>query len=152
MKDAAPPSLLARGVAYAPTALLITVALVQIWCAVGNGRLTPAKGGGFGLFSTVDKLNNRHMRAYVQSALTGQETPLTIPNAVLNEFRMQAWSVKAFPTDARLRSFVRRIDDPTSRAPEDLVRIGVVKMTFDAPSNEARFVPVADIVYAGARE
>lgn len=41
----------------APVACIAT-ALVQLACARG-GSLNPAKGGGFGLFSTVDKLENR---------------------------------------------------------------------------------------------
>jgi len=145
-------SILARAVAYAPTVLLISVALVQIWCAIGDGRLTPAKGGGFGLFSTVDKLNNRHVRVYVRSARTGQETPFDVSAAMLNELRLPAWSVKAFPTDARLRSFARQVDLRATRAPDRAMRVEVGKMTFDAQANEARFVPVADAVLLEADE
>lgn len=151
MRDAE-PHLLARAVAYGPAALLIGVALVQLWCALGNGRLTPAKGGGFGLFSTVDKLNNRHLRAYLRSARTAQEMPLALPVALQGEHRRQAWSVKAFPTDRRLRSFARYVGHRVPRGPHDAIRIEVVKMTFDARENEARFVRVADVVYPEARE
>ncbi len=49
---------------HLPALLLILVALVQIGLAWGGGRLNPDKGGGFGMFSTVDRLNHRHLRAY----------------------------------------------------------------------------------------
>ena len=47
---------------HTPILLIIVVALCQVRLAYFGELLTPAKGGGFGLFSTVDKLKNREFR------------------------------------------------------------------------------------------
>ncbi len=47
---------------YLPPILLVLVAATQIYLADVRDLLTPARGGGFGLFSTVDKLRHRHLR------------------------------------------------------------------------------------------
>lgn len=46
---------------YVSPMLLVVVAVLQMSRAV-HGAITPSKGGGFGMFSTVDKYENRHAR------------------------------------------------------------------------------------------
>jgi hypothetical protein len=52
---------------YAIPALLATVALVQIFLVNTTG-LSPWKGGGFGMFSTIDSVTERRVVAHVRLA------------------------------------------------------------------------------------
>ena len=48
--------------------MLLGAATLQLKLAGIDGTLNAAKGGGFGLFSTVDKYENRHPRIYLLAA------------------------------------------------------------------------------------
>jgi len=63
---------------YFTPLLLITIALFQIYTARMHG-LTPWKGGGFGMFSTVDSGGARFLRIYVTNE-SGEVIPVSLPN------------------------------------------------------------------------
>lgn len=50
---------------YLPPTLLVVVAALQMTRAAVQHELTPSKGGGFGMFATIDKYENRHARLRV---------------------------------------------------------------------------------------
>lgn len=82
---------------WLPPALLLAVALNQIRL-VRTADLTPWCGGGFGMFSTTDGRNARHLHAYALSP--GVALELGVPL----ELQQRAAKALALPGDARLRA------------------------------------------------
>jgi hypothetical protein len=134
--------------AVAP-ALLVIIACLQLTLA-HTRSLTPWKGGGFGMFSTVDSRDARFVRLFVKTA-DGEFPVATPPNAreavsrarslptreqletVAREVARSAWS----RADARSRSRLRpkqKIDPPDSVVPAQAVRAEMWRYVFDAGS------------------
>lgn len=90
-----------RRAALAPLCLCLVAGLhvVRVWTA----RQTPWKGGGFGMFSTVDSESNRFLRAYLITA-TG-ELPLQLPPALDKRSGEQ----RAAPSVDGLRGIATRV-------------------------------------------
>lgn len=71
-----------RFLIYAPTAILIIVAAIQAF-RVSNQDLSPWKGGGFGMFSTIDAPTSRYIAGYL---ITENElVPIAIPQEYQKE-------------------------------------------------------------------
>lgn len=121
---------------YLPVVMAIGVALSQIYLAKVHG-LTPAKGGGFGLFSTVDKLENRNLRAYLITET--QEIPFAIPQYVpaTEALRKPIYRAASLPT----RRYMRAILDDLLTKPYEVsiqgIRVEVWKIAFDSASLRA---------------
>lgn len=134
------PHLLAR---VAPAILLIAVAALQIYLAYVRGILTPAKGGGFGLFSTVDKLETRDVRVYVVGETS--ERPIGLEGL---------WGALtpalSLPTDARLRAVARTVLTRHFEQPIVAVRVEVWKRDFDSASGIARRIKLRELTLSEA--
>ncbi|MEW6143408.1 MAG: hypothetical protein AB1598_00150 [Thermodesulfobacteriota bacterium] len=122
-------------ICYIPVILLISVALIQILLAHAYG-LAPWSGGGFGMFSTQDAAQSRHIHAYALSP--GVRRELVIPERL----RERALKVAAFPSDSRLKGLaleLAEIPTPDSGPLESIV-IQVWKTDYDkstlSPSGE----------------
>jgi hypothetical protein len=87
---------------YAPAVLLVAVASTQIALAFGAG-LSPWKGGGFGMFSTLDARPHRFLRIQVDAPDRSEE--LTVPPSL----EEMAAGVEILPTDGRLERFAQAI-------------------------------------------
>lgn len=87
---------------FSPAVLLCVIAGVQIYRAK-TGALSPWKGGGFGMFSTVDSPAARFVRIYLIT--DHDEIPLMMPS----ELSAQAQEVRTIPTRDRLRGIADRI-------------------------------------------
>ena len=61
-----------RWSAAVPAALLVVVACGQLWLA-RTARLSPWKGGGFGMFASLDARPFRHVRIFVQAPQRAEE-------------------------------------------------------------------------------
>lgn len=87
------------------------VATIQIILSFTHPSLSPDRAGGFGLFSTVDKVTYRKIRAY--SFVDGQKKPLKIPPKHPDrEVIIQlARSTKSFPTISRVKKFKQRLSE-----------------------------------------
>jgi len=85
-----------------PPLLLCGVALLQIVLTRTAG-ITPWKGGGFGMFSTLDQVGYRGVDAVVEAP--GRSEELTIPSS-LEEAAARA---AACPTDWLLRRLAEQI-------------------------------------------
>jgi hypothetical protein len=77
-------------------ALLITVASVQIYLAKTHD-LTPWKGGGFGMFSTVDDPSARRIRCY--AVAEGREVAIAVPD----DLNRAAVRLRAMPSQGGLQ-------------------------------------------------
>lgn len=89
-------------IVFCPCLLLCIVASLQIYLAFTRS-LSPWKGGGFGMFSTVDAPRARFLRIYLVNEK--QETPVLVPD----EMRMMALEARTFPTDARLSNLAHKV-------------------------------------------
>jgi hypothetical protein len=133
-----------------PVALATVVGMSQIYLA-HRANLTPAKGGGFGLFSTFDKLENRNFRAYLITPK--QEIPFVIPrNLPADEpLRKPIQRSASLPIDRHLRVIV---DDLLSKPYQQAgkssvdvkgVRVEVWKMAFEPATLKASRVKIAEL-------
>ncbi len=89
-----------RVAVFLPVIVLCGVATLQSY-DVRAHHLSPWKGGGFGMFSTVDSVRARFIRARVR--VDGRELPVALPRAL----RPIARSVRAMPQPDRLASLAR---------------------------------------------
>lgn len=89
-------------VASIPTVLLIVIALVQFTTA-HTTVLTPWKGGGFGMFSTVDVDTARIVTLHLK--VEGTEYPVEMPR----DFSSDVESLRPMPTAARTERLARRL-------------------------------------------
>jgi hypothetical protein len=115
MKDSTPTPPLIR---YAAPALLVIVALVQITVA-HTTELTPWKGGGFGMFSTVDDPDARWIRCFV--VVNGKNIPVATPPYAFHD----ATVAESMPSSSRLLRLalglarVRWVTEAFDRDPKD---------------------------------
>jgi hypothetical protein len=91
--DPPPPDRLRQ---FAVPAVLIVVACIQIYLAKTHD-LTPWKGGGFGMFSTVDDAQARWIRCY--AITNGRETPAGAPD----QFGRAIARLRAMPSQDKLQ-------------------------------------------------
>src|SRR5437868_5685239 len=90
-----------RRAALAPLCLCLVAALhlVRVWTC----RQTPWKGGGFGMFSTVDDESARFVRCRLVT--DDGDLPLAIPPTAAK----QVAELRAAPTGAKLDDFAQRL-------------------------------------------
>lgn len=113
--------------AYLSIFVLLAIAGMQISLAEFS-VLTPWKGGGFGMFSTIDSSAYRVLRVYALAP--GEERRVDLPASLAGP----AYSIACFPTQNRLLGFAKRIAQhlsPKSRGVRAL-RIEVWRPTFDS--------------------
>lgn len=122
-----------RRVLYVAPALLVLTALVQIALSRA-GPLTPWRGGGFGLFSTVDKLENRILLAWRESP--DGDVPLSVSGREYDE-----QNALAFPVGGNLERLAQRLAATLDEGA--VVHVEVWKRTFDPATGESRRVRVA---------
>jgi hypothetical protein len=79
----------------APVGLLVAVSCVQITLAQ-TAFLSPWKGGGFGMFASLDGLGFRHVRLYVDAP--GRSEELALPESLADT----AARLAVFPTGRAL--------------------------------------------------
>ena len=89
-----------RVLEYTVPVLLAALALTQLYLGTQQW-LTPWKGGGFGMFSTVDSSGGRSLRVYLVTE-DGEEIPTRAPRW----FKKRRRQARSFPADFRLRSMV----------------------------------------------
>jgi hypothetical protein len=92
-----------RVLRWTAPAILLLVAAAQAY-QVRVHDLTPWKGGGFGMFSTVDNPRRRIVRCYLVGE-DGRDTPLRIPP----KFERETWEVRSIPTSERLSALAHAL-------------------------------------------
>jgi hypothetical protein len=114
--------------------------------------LNPWKGGGFGMFATVDSPGNRRIVS-IATLRNGQTYGNRETGGVLdfNDYSETSLRAATFPNTDRLRSMAReaiffyelQVDDPTTDQ-DDVVsmRVEVLTVDFDASANTATLVLV----------
>lgn len=89
-------------IAAIPAVVALIVALFQIGVA-HTTVLSPWKGGGFGMFSTVDVDTQRVVRLYLE--VDDQWHPVVAPDEYADDVR----SLQPMPTDSRTEELARRL-------------------------------------------
>ena len=140
------PRWLSRAANWMPAAALVVVALVQIQLAWVEGVLTPAKGGGFGMFSTVDKLKNRMFFAY---GLDG-EREVRFAVTRTRSFDRALETAMALPSEQNLAAIARLLAAQPGAADFPAIRIEVWKRSFDPESGEARRTKTRELLLKGS--
>ena len=120
-----------RSWAALPAVLLAVVAAMQIVLTQVQ-MLSPWKGGGFGMFSTLDERPFRYVRMFVRAPERSEE--LAVPPS-LEEL---AASAEILPSDRQLERLARAVVAREKRRgqPADKVRIDVWRVEF-APGSLA---------------
>ncbi|WAS90637.1 hypothetical protein [Nannocystis punicea] len=95
-----------RLLAVGPVLLLCAVAALQVSLAATQS-LSPWKGGGFGMFSTIDSPHGRVLRIYLVRG--DQATPIAAPDML----RSLVQAARTIPTEDRLRALAVRLAQGT---------------------------------------
>lgn len=127
-----------------PVLLAIGVALWQIYLAQRAG-LSPSKGGGFGLFSTVDKLENRNLRAYLITDT--KEIPFAIPRYVpaTEILRKPIYRAASLPSQGRLKLITDDLITKPYQVSIQGIRVEVWKLAFNSSTLRASREKVGEL-------
>ncbi len=127
------PTRWARILPYLPSTLLVLVAVNQLILAY-TANLSAWLGGGFGMFSTIDDGDNRHLRVFTVRA--GREEEVEIPSA-LEDLDQRT---RVLPSPSQLRKFAQAVATLYGNEGKrfSAVRIEVWRTTFDADSRTPR--------------
>lgn len=87
---------------YAPATALTVVALLQIYAST-VGPLSAWKGGGFGMFSTIDSPGSRFLRAYLHTE--GHAVIVRVPASLLGLER----EIRTLPLRRRLQDLANQM-------------------------------------------
>ena len=100
--DRSVPTLLARASRVLPAGALAFFACLQIFFAQTRG-LTPWKGGGFGMFSTVDSPDSRFLRVYL--VMSDGKVAVTVPADLSRAYER----LQAMPSQEKLDDLARKL-------------------------------------------
>ncbi|MBC7898483.1 MAG: hypothetical protein H7070_00340 [Saprospiraceae bacterium] len=116
----------AGGRVWLPAVMLCSVAIVQIFLAK-TASLSPWKGGGFGMFSSLDGTAFRRVRIFVQAP--GRDEELEISPS---QERLAA-RAELFPSDSKLHKLAIAVASREKRYSRDVttVRIEVWRADFN---------------------
>lgn len=148
--------------AWAAPLVLALFAATQFTLGRAAG-ITPWKGGGFGMFSTVDRLDTRDVDAWL--VVDGQQVPVDVPAWVDLSFgnslrRNAAVSLPARPLLEQVADSMRATrwwvdedgfaapaeDDDPLLGPASAVRLVVSRLAYDAADGTARLEVLVDDV------
>lgn len=130
-----------RLAAALPALLLGGFAAVSILGHLRGGQAAPDKGGAFGLFSTVDRLANRQLRAETEDA-TGLRQALPLEPGLESDPRVRL--ALARPSGATLRPVASVLAQALGAAGSPAVRIHVqvTRAAFDAETDIVTRLPL----------
>ncbi len=129
-----------------PVALLVVVAATQMYLSASQNLLTPSKGGGFGMFATVDKLKTRLLRVFVIDS-AGRSRPVRLDSRV---WKQTLRHVRALPTQQQLRRIARHVAKAHPHA--HTVWVSVWKRGFDAASRQTELRAVQELLWEPRRD
>jgi hypothetical protein len=95
--------------AWLPAAVLAAVACVHLYRVNAEG-LSPWKGGGFGMFSTINARSHRVLRVVLRkSTHVGEATFSIDPPQHTEELRRAAEELRSVPTKERLHRYMQLV-------------------------------------------
>jgi hypothetical protein len=118
-----------------PVLLLAAVATVQVGLSSTAG-LTAWKGGGFGMFSTVDDAPHRAVRIVVEAPDRSEEI------ALAPSIEDDAVRAMTLPSDRLLRRLAEAVAARERRHARPVTRVRVTIWRHDVSPDALRFTPV----------
>lgn len=118
-----------------PVLILAVVATVQVGLAKSAG-LSAWKGGGFGMFSTIDDAPHRRVRVVVEAPDRSEEV------ALAPSIELDAVKATTLPTDRLLRRLAEAVAARESRYQRPVTRVRVTIWRHDVARDSLRFTPV----------
>lgn len=119
------PLVAMRGFAIVPVMMMLVVALTQVHHGL-NGKQTPWKGGGFGMFSTVDQPPRRMVSAQCVTS-KGRRCVVDLDAPFAGDEHMRRWlrQLRYRPSEETLRNVADHVMDhgvETASSSADIVR------------------------------
>lgn len=124
-----------RRLAWLPAVVLTAMALSQITCAT-TSVLTPWKGGGFGMFSTIDSIGRRSLRVFVITE--GARRPVRLPSSAA--IRVQR--ARGFPSRGALERLAVELEPAVlaSEPDAEALFVEIWRTEFEAQTSSLRLV------------
>ena len=119
---------------FAPVTALLCVAGVQL-TLVSTSGLTPWKGGGFGMFSTVDDAARRHVRIFVEAPDRSEEM------AVPPSLERLASDAALLPTRSNLDRLIDGVAARELRNDRQVTHVRVEVYRYDVDPVTLAFTP-----------
>ena len=112
---------------WLPAVLMSAVAIMQLVLAATT-NISPWKGGGFGLFSTLDGKLERRVRIFVESPGRSEELEIAPSQKILAE------RARLFPSDSMLLSLAQAVSRHETEfgRPIDAVTVEVRRTEFSS--------------------
>lgn len=122
-------------VAWLPAMVLSTVALSQITCAK-TSVLAPWKGGGFGMFATIDSISKRPLRVFAE--VNGERRTVVLPRSTRRVYS----GVRGYPSDRALGRVARELEPYVleQEAEAAAISVEVWRSVFEPETSTLRFV------------
>jgi len=116
-----------------PTVVVLLVGALQIYLT-STTNLMPWKGGGFGMFPTINSSLHRYVRVFVSAPERSEEILLR------GELRRLAARIQAFPAELLLKSLGREIaaEQHSRGLPVEAVHIEIWRIDFARSDLEPR--------------
>jgi hypothetical protein len=118
-----------------PVVALCSMAAVQ-WALVSTSGLTPWKGGGFGMFSTLDDAHHRTLRVVIEGPHRAEET------RVAPSIEDEAVKALSLPTDHRLRQLALAVARREQRHGRAVTTVRLTVWRHDVDRVSLGFTPV----------
>ena len=121
-----------------PALVLTVLATAQIYHSQFQG-LTPWKGAGFGMFSSIQRIEARFLKVYLVGR-ENREHPVSVPNSFWREDR----SLRAWPTQYKMESLAKQLISPGTKWGQTLEPIsptgpmGVYRIREEDPPTKIR--------------
>lgn len=132
-----------RVTTYLPVVVLVLFALFQIDRAHRFDQ-SPWQGGGFGMFSTNDRVSLRQLR--VVASTDGEEVLVRLSPRLRGAEKRLA----SLPRERDLVDFARMLFEQDELAAVDTLRVEVWRTEFDSASSTARLVKLREATHRRA--
>ena len=128
---------------FIPAVILVIVAVHQIYLAK-TVKLSPWKGGGFGMFSSTEYGSSRYVRVFVTAP--GRDEELAIPESLLDATQRAA----VLPNDELLTRLAEGFALRESRKERAVsqIRIEVWRTEFSTTNLNPQSRKIRDYIYA----
>jgi hypothetical protein len=130
---------------YTPSILLFLLACSQIILTHTKGDLNPDKGGGFGLFSTIDKLNNRSL--LILGSIDGKESLINVNSndPSVNKLKPLILNASSCPSDSHLKELTDELLNFNFSKTPDSIRVIARKCIFSADEAQAHYQTINEL-------
>ena len=123
-----------------PALFLFVVAIVQVCLCLFDGRLAPDKAGGFGLFSTVDRMAVRKIRLEGRTELGQPFETVSFRNVKVDfvSLKLRLQEARSYPTEKNMKAVITELSNLSFEKIYIEFRVSVAKATYSIQGREVR--------------